>query len=1045
LTRALLLLICPAVLVPQTAPEIPVLQPGDAAVQEYRAAWTLYQQGRLNEAIPSLKALIARERSYFRAYGTLVDAFERQQKLDEAEKYFRQLAANEPSNGMADWALARVADHTLKYSEAVPHAVRCADVAPELWPCYTMLGRVTRLARDDWREVEARVSKLRGVKVRSIYLQAFLTEAHRTAIPHKSEARAEAGKGLELARAAGDGDLELYFLDVLANMAPAASASRDAMEMMESALRVAARLGDDERYYERAAVLAVAFGDAGDFERGRRYWYQILPQLRERGLLELRAETLPALGRFEALAGNLEGALSAYVEAHGYWLASGMPSIATRASLGIADFLLDHGRYGEATRWYEGARRENQTQPSAVLEGFALRGIGSAHARMGEYLQALDYQNRAIPEFEKDHKHNCAAATMGNIGALYVEMGSVRQAVPYFKRALEAALRYQDVDLQEENLVNLGDAYLRLGDAALSVSTLKRALRLSEATTYPLMTSKGMRAMGAAENSLGHSSAALGWYGRALELAKGSKLPVQQAEALELMGRSYTRMGRNGEAKARFEQAIEIADAVGSPEAALAAERGLASLARAGHRWREAYEMLRAAISRLEQMRATVPTPQLRMSYLRDRAGAYEDMLDVLEALDRSEPAAGWGREAFVYAERARARAFLELLAESRGQGPEAGPAPLNVAGAQAQAGEATMIEYALGDRVSLLWVVTGKHFRMVRLPARPLIDKEVRAFRELIAKPPSPGMDPDQWRAPARHLWNTLLGGADRETARSGKWIVIPDGVLYYLPFETLISPAERCVLEDHTVIYAPSVSALSRLKQLVDVGGPKKELLAYGDPDFGTASGSLPAVVRSVYRSAGLRLDPLPNTRREVMAIGAMFPESRRKILLGRDATESSVKQEDLTQYRRLHFATHTFMDEHSPARSGVVLALHDPHGEDGVLRASEILKLKLDADLVVLSACRTGLGTMVRGEGLVGLTRAFLYAGASRVVVSLWEVADSATADLMQSFYAAMGRGRSPAEALRLAKARMLAQGATVYRHPYYWAPFVLAGAE
>src|ERR1019366_3883878 len=121
LRRALLLLICPAVLVPQAAREIPVLQQGDAAMPEYRAAWTLYHQGRFSEAIPSLKALIAREKSYYRAHGTLVDAFERQGKLEEAAQYFRQLAANEPSNGMAEWALAELASRRSKYVEAIPH------------------------------------------------------------------------------------------------------------------------------------------------------------------------------------------------------------------------------------------------------------------------------------------------------------------------------------------------------------------------------------------------------------------------------------------------------------------------------------------------------------------------------------------------------------------------------------------------------------------------------------------------------------------------------------------------------------------------------------------------------------------------------------------------------------------------------------------------------------------------------------------------------------------------------------------------------------
>jgi CHAT domain-containing protein len=148
-------------------------------------------------------------------------------------------------------------------------------------------------------------------------------------------------------------------------------------------------------------------------------------------------------------------------------------------------------------------------------------------------------------------------------------------------------------------------------------------------------------------------------------------------------------------------------------------------------------------------------------------------------------------------------------------------------------------------------------------------------------------------------------------------------------------------------------------------------------------------------------------------------------------------------LDRYRRLHLATHGLIDERVPARSGIVFSLVGEKEEDGILQMNEIFNLKLDADLVVLSACRTGLGRIVRGEGIIGLVRAFLYAGSSGVVMSLWNVQDQSTAGLMKGFYKHMKDGRGSSEALRMAKLDRIHSHRPVYRHPYYWAAFVLAG--
>jgi CHAT domain-containing protein len=264
----------------------------------------------------------------------------------------------------------------------------------------------------------------------------------------------------------------------------------------------------------------------------------------------------------------------------------------------------------------------------------------------------------------------------------------------------------------------------------------------------------------------------------------------------------------------------------------------------------------------------------------------------------------------------------------------------------------------------------------------------------------------------------------------------------LHYLPFETLMPPGGRFLGEDFTVAYVPSASVLAELP--APSGVRRKELLAYGNPYFGPGP-PRPATAQDVVRGLdvrdGLRLTPLPNTRYEVEGIAALYPTSMSTTHLGRAATKTSVQQENLTEYKRIHFATHAFIDERRPERSGIVLS--SAGQEDGVLRINDILALKLNADLVVLSACQTGLGKLMRGEGISGLTRAFLFAGTPRVVASLWNVNDAATTDLMKTFYRKMQDGLAPARALQAAKLEMMRSGVAAYRAPYFWAAFVLVG--
>jgi CHAT domain-containing protein len=368
---------------------------------------------------------------------------------------------------------------------------------------------------------------------------------------------------------------------------------------------------------------------------------------------------------------------------------------------------------------------------------------------------------------------------------------------------------------------------------------------------------------------------------------------------------------------------------------------------------------------------------------------------------------------------------------------------------------KSTVVEFLLGENRSFVWLISSNDVLMEILPGRKEIEKAVRQYLEVTSVAPNNMyLERDLLKANERaeNLFSILFGASRERIEQSQKLIVVPDGVLHYLPFEALIHDG-RYLVETHEISYVPSGSMLrlwqdSRNKH---EAGEKMELLAFGDPTFGPehkasiakTSGSVGAdIVRESRASRGFQLGPLPRTRDEVQYIAGLFPPERTRLYLGRDSTEAAVKRESLRQYRRLHFATHSLIDEVSPSRSAVVLSMDPNDTEDGFLEASEISELDLDCDLVVLSACQTARGQLLSGEGIVGLSRAFLYAGARAVVVSLWNVSDISTGALMKSFYRHLVAGNGNAAALRQTKIEML-KGGSETRHPYYWAAFITIG--
>jgi CHAT domain-containing protein len=292
---------------------------------------------------------------------------------------------------------------------------------------------------------------------------------------------------------------------------------------------------------------------------------------------------------------------------------------------------------------------------------------------------------------------------------------------------------------------------------------------------------------------------------------------------------------------------------------------------------------------------------------------------------------------------------------------------------------------------------------------------------------------------------------------------LVVPDGALQYVPFAALPDPRRTGgapLVLAHEIVTIPSATALAVLRRDLDRGArAPKALAVVADPVFTRDDPRLagvPAAATVVASAAGPRsraveegvgageIPRLEFSRREAQTIAQLVPAADLLQALDFDANRSTLMGGSLGDYRIVHIATHGFLNGSNPALSGLLLSKVDAKGQprDGLVLSHEIYGMNLSADLVVLSACRTGLGKDVRGEGIIGLTRGFMYAGARRVVVSLWSVDDQATAELMGRFYESMLRGRRPpAAALRTAQVAMWNEGK--YRFPYYWAAFVVQG--
>ncbi|HEX3129852.1 MAG TPA: CHAT domain-containing protein [Thermoanaerobaculia bacterium] len=696
-----------------------------------------------------------------------------------------------------------------------------------------------------------------------------------------------------------------------------------------------------------------------------------------------------------------------------------------------------------------------------------LTSLGRLAMERGDLEAAEVYYRRAlaIQERKPSPEGRDIALSLGSLGEVALQRGDFTVARDYLRRAQDIEEKLDPGSLTSaEGLEALARLEVRSGgDLAAAEDLLRRALAIFEQQApESVQISIVLRDLGEVVGRRGRLQEGLDLSRRALDLqsrlAPGGN---EEVATLYSLGRAERQAGRNEEGIHDLCRAVDVLDHQrirlgGTLEERTSFEATLGQYYQACLEGRielgqpaEAFHVLERG--RARSFLALLAERDIHLSDLPPELAAERRRVNAEYDRVQSELAPlKAGRDDADIADIERLTGELsdlrvrqeEISARIRREAPRSAalqdPEPLDLEGARAALDPGTaFLEYAVGEEKSWVFVVEPSGLAVFPVAAgAKALRKEVEAFRLLLRDPAS---DQAKIRTTARRLYDLLIRPAEARVSGAQRLLVSPDGPLHTLAFAAL-RRGDRYLVEwkpIHQVLSATVYAELVRSRR--PAGSPGGEsLAAFGDPVYRSKTPATPAGVHGAGRP-GLALVRLPFSGREVKAIAGLFPQAR--IYLGADATEERVKSLG-PETRLVHFACHGVLDERFPLNSALALSVPGQKSEgrdNGLLQAWEIFEsVRLDADLVTLSACDTALGREMGGEGLIGLTRAFQYAGARSVLASLWSIADSSTARFMQSFYGNLRKGMSKDEALRAAQIEHI-KGT----HPFHWAAFQLTG--
>jgi CHAT domain-containing protein/Tfp pilus assembly protein PilF len=698
----------------------------------------------------------------------------------------------------------------------------------------------------------------------------------------------------------------------------------------------------------------------------------------------------------------------------------------------------------------------------------ALNTMGEVFRAQGQPERALEFYQRARKEVGDDSKWNMAFI-FNNIGTAYEAMGDTPRAIDFLNRARSVAEKVKFQPRIASALTELGNVHLRAGEIEAATRSFNQSIALSEQLHDRSNEGRarlGLANTARAQNNFGE---ALQQSGKAAEIYRALEEHDSVARAQTFSGQCLRSLGKDEDARIAFEEAIaeiehvrgQLAGGAEEAESFLADRvqpyKQLVAIFVKENRNDDALAIAERASSRAlldilakgkgEPAKGRSDAQRKRIRELEDHlAGANRRLIEELRTEHPAEKRLAGFRADLRDARSERENYDVELANENVSETKPPVPASLDEMVRLATTERVALLKFVVTTDDTFLFVLNGnnEHPALEVFPLnlpRNEIAKRASSFRSLIAER---GLD---WKTPARALYVSLLEKSEPAWKDAAHLVIIPDGPLWDLPFQTLPNANKRSLLEEHTISYAPSITFLNRLTAVRASRSTSDEaprLFAVANPATQTAATNSGPQKVSIATGPPLMGDiwaPLPAAEKQVTELKKLYTDKNSMVLTGTKAREEVFKTK-AADFDVVHFATHGVLNDRAPLYSYLLMSQENlAPGEDGLLEAWELMQMKLHARLAVLAACETARGKISEGEGVIGLSWALFAAGCPSAVVSQWKVDSASNTDLMLEFHRQFRNGATAADALRDASLALAKNPR--YRHPFYWAPFVAIG--
>lgn len=668
---------------------------------------------------------------------------------------------------------------------------------------------------------------------------------------------------------------------------------------------------------------------------------------------------------------------------------------------------MEKGQYADAKTYFEQtlAFTRNDDQ---FLKSTALLNLGAASLQQAHFDEAIDWSQSALNLATALGARDIAQVALGNLGWAYYRLGDPEKALGEFEKATQAATELGDDLYQLRWRTTAGYVYLDYRDYGRAEQAYTQALTLAEKINSREDIFNALISLALVSEQTEKLEQAEKYADRAITMARADGNRADEFYPLMVKGRVAAHRHDNARAEQIFREVTS--DPKSDVSLKWEAEHALAQSYESEKRPTDADHEYRAALKTFETARSELKHEESALPFLTNASRIYDDYIHFLVARGKSD-------EALQVADFTRARTLAEGLGQLR-KGTSLVPSALSAQAVAQRAGGAILF-YWLGEKQSYLWAINSKRTALFTLPAGAEIDDAVHRYERALLGPQDvleTANRDGSW------LYQTLIAPAAGMFSKNRRVLIVPDGSLNGLNFETLLAPGDRVHywIEDATI---SDVSSLRLLHAPATPSTSNGKLLMIGNP-----------------LSAGHDYGMLPNAGLEMDKIEDHFGEAERTVYAQGEATASRYLASKPGQFSYIHFVAHGTASRTSPLDSAVVLSPPGTQEDSFKLYARDVIGCPLHARLVTISTCY-GAGTRAyTGEGLVGLSWAFLRAGAHNVVGALWEVNDTSTPQLMDRFYAELTKGRNPDVALRAAKLSLL-NSKDAFRKPYYWAPFQL----